>query len=136
MANSVSDHHPLLVSVSHSDAIKWKKYHFFRYKASWTKKQKHGEIIQKAWRVKQRMSDPWKMIHQKLNGCRRSLQIWVRKSENSIASQIQKKSLELHSIQMEANPETIEKGMVVKEELNSLIEQKDLHWSQRAKETG
>jgi hypothetical protein len=66
--NSVSDHHPLLVSVSHSDAIKWKKYHFFRYEASWTRKQEHGEIIKKAWRVKQRVSDPWKMIHRKLNG--------------------------------------------------------------------
>jgi hypothetical protein len=35
---------------------------------------------------------------------------------------------------MEENPEIIEKEMVVKEELNSLIEQEDLHWSQQAKE--
>jgi hypothetical protein len=58
----------------------------------------------------------------------------VRKSENNIASQIHKKSLELHSIQMEENQETIEKELTVKEDLNSLLEQEDLHWSERAKE--
>ncbi len=31
LANSVSDHHPLLITASHSEDINWKKYHFFRY---------------------------------------------------------------------------------------------------------
>jgi hypothetical protein len=35
---------------------------------------------------------------------------------------------------MEENQETFEKELTVKEELNSLLEQEDLHWSQRAKE--
>jgi hypothetical protein len=38
-----------------------------------------------------------------MKGCRNVLQQWVRKSNNNIAAQIQKKTLELHSIQKEDN---------------------------------
>jgi hypothetical protein len=68
-----------------------------------------------------------------MKGCRNVLQQWVRKSNNNIAAQIQKKTLELHSIQKEENSVLLEE-FHMKEELNSLLQQEALHWCRRAKE--
>jgi len=57
-----------------------------------------------------------------MKGCRKVLQQWVRKSDNNIAAQIQKKTLELHSIQKEENSVLLDKKLHVKEELNSLVQ--------------
>jgi len=46
----------------------------------------------------------------------------VRKTDNNIAAQIQKKILELHSIQKEENSVLLDKKLHVKEELNSLLQ--------------
>jgi len=129
-----SDHHPLLVDFSHSQDVRWGKSKLFKYEASWAKQQGHQEVINKVWRVKQRHLSPWEDIQGKLRGCRRSLKQWVRKQGHSVEEQIQKLEEDLHKIQMQENLSSPGREGPLKEELNSLMEQEELRWKQRAKE--
>jgi hypothetical protein len=133
LARVVSDRHPLPIHFSKSQVVRWNKYNAFRYEASWFTRPNFSNVFKQAWQVKHRGDHPWKTITSTMKGCRKVLQQWVRKSDNNIAAQIQKKTLELHSIQKEENSVLLEE-FHMKEELNSLLQQEALHWCRRAKE--
>lgn len=48
LARNVSDHNPLLVSLSKASDVCWNKSKIFRYEASWAKHRDHGAMIKKS----------------------------------------------------------------------------------------
>jgi hypothetical protein len=134
LANYILDHHPLLVSFSNTREAQWNKSRVFKYEASWAKMKEPQAVIKKVWRVKPKTIEPWKNFKCKINGCRNSLKIWVRKQAGTVEDQIKQKEQELKSIQMQENRGTSSQEDFIKEELNNLLEQEDIKWRQRAKE--
>jgi len=133
LARCISDHNPLLVSFSNTRDIQWNKSRLFKYEASWSKMKDPQAVIKKVWRVKQKSNEPWRILKDKLSGCRKSLKIWVRKQVNAVKEQINQKEEELQSLQLQGNRDTSGQKDLIKEELNDLLEQEDLKWRQRAK---
>jgi hypothetical protein len=134
LAKNISDHHPLLVSFSNTRDVQWNKSRVFKYEASWSKMKEPQAVIKKVRRIKPKTNEPWTNFKGRLNGCRNSLKIWARKQAGTVEEQIKQKEQELKSIQMQENRDTSSQEDLIKEELNVLLEQKDLKWRQRAKE--
>lgn len=130
-----SDHNPVQVTLSNSQDWIWKKSRAFRYEAGWAKNKEQGGIIKQVWRTKQTTECPWQNVQGNLNGCRRVLNKWVRKQQKSGDQVIQDKLKELQHIQMSKNLNSLEAEHPIKEELYSLLEQEDMKWRQRAKES-
>jgi hypothetical protein len=129
-----SDHNPLLVSISNSQHVKWRKSRQFRFEASWVAHKEHKPLIKQVWRVKAPVRDKWRMIISKLEGCRKSLQHWARRQGDQVEGKIQDKLKNLQALQQLSEPSKAEEEKVLKDELNILLEEEDLKWCQRSKE--
>jgi len=128
-----SDHNPLLVTLSRSQDIKWQKSRLFRFKAGWVKHKDHKELIKQAWGFYQNHPNKWKVLQSKLHGCRKTLQVWVRKQKPDTAVQVQNKLAELQALQAQDPPALSEEEAPVKAALNDLLAEEELKWKQRAK---
>jgi ribonuclease HI len=128
-----SDHNPLLVAFSNSRDVKWSKCRRFRYEASWGKNRESHQLIKQVWRAIRPSINPWDNFHRKLLGCKRSLKNWVRENSDSVEDKIKRKEQELQVIQSHDNGVQMEEERQIEEELDSLLEQEDLKWQQRAK---
>jgi endonuclease/exonuclease/phosphatase family metal-dependent hydrolase len=133
LPRSKSDHHPLLVSFSNSRDVKWSKCRRFRYEACWGKHREPHQLIKQVWRATQQSRNPWNIFQGKLLGCKKSLKQWVRKNSDAVEDKIKRKEQELKVIQLHDNGAQMEEERQIEEELDSLLEQEELKWQQRAK---
>lgn len=133
LRRSKSDHHPLLVSFSNSRDVKWNKCRMFRYEACWGKHKESHQLIKQVWRAKQPSINPWNNLQGKLSVCKKSLKEWVRKNSDAVEDQIKRKEQELKLIQLHDNGVQMDEERQIMEELDSLLEQEELKWQQRAK---
>jgi hypothetical protein len=128
-----SDHNPLLVTLSTSQDIKWQKSKTFRFEAGWLKHKDHKDLIKHAWRINLNQTNKWRKLQSKLKGCRKTLQVWVRKQRNETAVQVQNKLAELQVLQAQDPPALFEEEAPVKAALNDLMAEEEMKWKQRAK---
>jgi endonuclease/exonuclease/phosphatase family metal-dependent hydrolase len=133
LPRSKSDHHPLLVSFSNSRDVKWNKCRMFRYEACWGKHKESNQLIKQVWRAKQPSINPWNNFQGKLSVCKQSLKQWVRKNSDAVEDQIKRKEQELKVIQLHDIGVQMEEERQIMDELDSLLEQEELKWQQRAK---
>jgi hypothetical protein len=129
----VSDHNPSFITYSNSSEFRWTKRRQFRFEAAWAKDSRSKEIIKKEWRVKGPRGDSWGQVRKKLDRCKKSLQVWVRKTVKQGERLLQAKQMELSAIQSLGNPDLVEQEKRIQEELLLLLDQEDLIWRQRAK---
>ncbi|XP_062170950.1 uncharacterized protein LOC133876712 [Alnus glutinosa] len=131
----ISDHHPLQVRCSNSRERVWEKSKQFKYEAAWARNKEQGVLIKRVWRAKKISEDPWQTFQNNLFGSRRILKQWVRKQKSTVEQGIQEKVQALNTIQMADNEDFQEEEHLINEELHMLLEQEDLKWRQRAKES-
>jgi hypothetical protein len=100
LVQPISDHNPIMVTMSHANDRIWKKNKVFRFEASWAKNKEQGGVIKQVWCAKKTTECPWHIVKGNLNGCRRALKQWVRKQANSGDLLIQDKLQKLQHSQM------------------------------------
>ncbi|XP_062158817.1 uncharacterized protein LOC133866306 [Alnus glutinosa] len=126
------DHIPLFVSFSNSTEVLWTKRRQFWIEAACVKNEHPKTIIKKEW-IKVPKRNFWDTVNRKLSRCRKSLQVWVRKSAKKEEHKIQGKTQELHSLQQLSNPELCVQERELQKDIQSLLEQEDVKWRQREK---
>jgi predicted nuclease with TOPRIM domain len=105
----------------------------FRYEVGWLKEKEHGVLIKKAWQEGQLQGDHWGKVQGGLNRCKRTLKLWARRNDNQGEAKIKEVYQRLHAIQMEDSRVNNEEGKL-QSKLNTLLEQEELKWKQRARE--
>jgi hypothetical protein len=134
LARICSDHNPVHAVYSTSSTIKWNKRRQFRFEADWLVQREPRKIIRQEWRAKPPSSNKWCDVRKRLSGCRMTLQQWVRKQVNSVEDLVKAKSIDLLALQSSEGNTRNEEETNLKADLNSLLEQEELKWRQRAKE--
>jgi hypothetical protein len=65
LANRVSDHNPITITLTARGGGEVKMKRPFRYEARWSKLGGIKEVVKKVWRVKTQEVDPWKTVKEK-----------------------------------------------------------------------
>jgi hypothetical protein len=134
LASRSYNHNLLLLSFIKGREQMWKKRRSFCVEASWSHHAGYKVVVKQSWRKKERGEDPWKNMHGNLTRCQRVLKQWVREEVGNASVIIQDKTNELEHVQCREDGRNEELEKTLKKEINTLLEQEDDRWRQRAKE--
>ena len=106
----------------------------FRYEASWGLEPNCHEIVKQIWRVKDRRVGSSMGLRDMMNESEKGLLAWQHNHGNQVGATIKQKEALLVELQGREGPLETHCIHTLKLELNSLLEQEELKWRQRAKE--
>ncbi|XP_075649952.1 uncharacterized protein LOC142620474 [Castanea sativa] len=131
VADSTSDHHALLISDSTSKS--YAKENRFHFEAMWVKNDECRAIIESSWGMGIDLSTP-KGIMENIKHCAAELCSWSSEAYGQIPKNIQAKRLALNSLsQSNRDGALSNKINGLRKEINSLLDDEELYWGQRAK---
>ena len=84
MARRSSDHYPLLISVQEEPLANRRITRPFRMEVSWAKRADFSEAIRAKWVERQPRRNPWTDLKENMKTCKKTIQVWVRKTVRSI----------------------------------------------------
>jgi hypothetical protein len=134
MARRSSDHHPLLLLLKNEQVTGRRRLRPFRMENRWAKRADFTDTIRATWKVRRESRCPWAEIKENMQRCKKTIQIWVKKSVHAPDNLIKEKTCALEKIQGEEGVRDSEKEDELKLEIQNLMEQEEATWKQRAKE--
>jgi hypothetical protein len=134
LARRSSDHHPLLILMHEEQVMArhWSKP--FRMENSWARRMDFADTIKATWKVRNDRRCLWADIKENLTRCRKTIQVWVKKTVHAPENLIREKTCALEKIQAKEGDREVEKEKELKAEIHNLLEQEGTKWKQRAKE--
>jgi hypothetical protein len=134
MARRSLDHHPLLLLMKNEQVTGRHRLRPFRMENRWAKRADFTDTIRATWKVRRESRCPWAEIKENMQRCKKTIQIWVKKSVHAPENLIKEKTCALEKIQGEEGVRDREKEDELKLEIQNLMEQEEATWKQRAKE--
>jgi wobble nucleotide-excising tRNase len=92
------------------------------------------EVIKTGWTTGINRRNKWANVKGKLEQCKKTIPVWVRKNVQAVEGLIKTKTKEFEVLQEGADGHNQEEEKALREEINGLLEQEELKWKQRAKE--
>ncbi|OMO94436.1 Endonuclease/exonuclease/phosphatase [Corchorus olitorius] len=128
---SVSDHGPMIIQLERSLAFKKRPY---RFELMWTTHPQCKRVIEEAWNNHIQGSPAYR-LSRKLMITKSSLKEWNKKVFGNIHERKRKLEAELMKLQVEAHKgETIDREKMVRNELDTVLEQEQILWMQKSRQ--
>ena len=131
-ASTISDHAVLMVFLRGNKYFRRKEPRF-RHEASWYAVKEYQETILCAWNCDIERNDRWAQVNQKLSNCQRGILEWRVTAGGSPQKQISSLRKKLNMVQGSEGIQAGEDAILLQKEINSLLDQEDMKWRQRAK---
>ncbi|XP_041003935.1 uncharacterized protein LOC121249294 [Juglans microcarpa x Juglans regia] len=128
-----SDHRPVLLSFSHTNNLDFKGSRPFKYKAWWAFEIDCERVVKEGWKQSSRGREPFEKLKGSIRSCTEGLRRWSRALTRNKTHEIVAKTKLLKNLQKEEGSHNIQEIREVQKELDSLLDQEDLKWKQRAK---
>ena len=131
IADSTSDHHALLVTDSLSNRYSREKC--FHFEAMWAKNNDCKVVIESSWGMGIDLSTP-EGIMENIKRCAADLKTWSSQVYGQIPKKIQEKRTALNNL-TRCNKDGVLSNEInsLKREINTLLDDEELYWGQRAK---
>jgi hypothetical protein len=105
----------------------------FKYEVKWQLDNEHDSVVEKAWKVEPIGDSPMQVVLEKLGSCQKTLSQWSGRRFRNAERLIKKKTKALEVLQRDEDPDQREAIKKLQGEIETLMEQEDLRWKQRAK---
>ena len=80
LANRSSDHHPILVQLNANKEFGYWRGKPFRVETTWAMRPDFKEVIKTGWTAGINRRNKWANVKGKLEQCKKTIQVWVRKN--------------------------------------------------------
>jgi exonuclease III len=126
-----SDHLPIIVTLQEEPRPRC-SFRNFKHEAAWVLDGSYREVIKAAWRVKPSRAEPWSGLGMNLNNCKEELKKWQAKKKGP-ENQIKNLCKQVTLLQATEGPRDIAEISELKKKAQTLLEQEEIQWKQRAK---
>ncbi|XP_042972741.1 uncharacterized protein LOC122304536 [Carya illinoinensis] len=134
LAAQCSDHAPILLLLSCENLTRASGSRPFRYEASWFLRDGCEEVIKRAWGNTLLQHSRIKESMQGLKRCSEELTQWSKATSQSTKHVIQSKRNQIKQLQSTNRGDRNAEIYQLKREVDTLMEEEDLRWKQRAKQ--
>ena len=133
--SSISDHLAIVVNTAPIAGFRRQRKVLRRFEEKWATLLACEEVIRGSWQQQTSMGIPTYVLCQKLSKCRMALTDWSKESFGDLSTRIQHKltaieALHTDNYRGQHNPQL----RLLREEVNLLLHQDELHWHQRSLE--
>jgi hypothetical protein len=132
LASCTSDYKPIvlqLFGMAHTRVL-FKKS--FKVEASWMHDEEYNEVVNCAWKGDDGLGDG--LVTQKLAWCQRKLTAWSFRKFRKADKELDKKTKALEKLQQQEGADNWGEIKKLQGEIESILEQEDIKWKQRAKQ--
>ncbi|KAG6687673.1 hypothetical protein I3842_11G085000, partial [Carya illinoinensis] len=129
-----SDHNPIFVTCSSSDARKAHRPCIFRYEAAWGNREECRFIVQQAWLLSSHLRPKSIASQEGLKFCSEKLKTWSRKAFQNHTKKLSNKRECLRRMQETNTGHSNVQIHQIQAEIDKLLEDEELKWRQRAKQ--
>jgi hypothetical protein len=105
----------------------------FYYEAKWKLEQGLNDVLKCEWERPVNLGNPWQQVEQKLARCKKGIARWQRETKGAGKNNISNLKKKLDMVQGWEDKRSGPEAQKIKKEINSLLDQDDLKWRQRAK---
>jgi exonuclease III/ribonuclease HI len=134
LAARASDHKPVMLQFSQEKEEMLEFYKSFKFEAKWQLDEEFGGLVEETWNRGVDGTSGLQMVQHKLAACQRSFTRWSCRKYGNAEKTIKKKTKELEALQLHEGPENWGDISRIKSEIESIMEQEDVKWKQRAKQ--
>jgi hypothetical protein len=106
----------------------------FKYEVKWQLDNEHDSVVEEAWKVEPTGDLPMQVVLEKLGSCQKTLSRWSGRRFGNAERLIKKKTKALEVLQHDEGPDQREAIKKLQGEIETLMEQEDLQWKQRAEQ--
>jgi hypothetical protein len=133
--SSISDHLALVIDIAPTARPRRRQKAVRRFEEKWATLSACEEVIRSSWQKHTSEGSPMYRLCQKLSRCRMALMDWSREDFGDLSTRIQHKltaieALHTDNYRGQHNPQL----RLLREEVNLLLHQDELHWRQRSRE--
>ena len=130
---SYSDHVPIMLNTQVERQIRWPRKIPKRFEEKWVTHPQCEEIVQQASTSMQATGSPMYVLFEKIKHCQRVLVDWSRGAFGYSKNILREKHQLLQELARNNGAENLHEIRRVKEEINSMLYNEELHWRQRSR---
>jgi hypothetical protein len=137
LAARSSDHKPICLRMCGGEGEERNAVYSKRFKieASWMIDEDYKQVVDEAWVSGGLGGSKMQMVRQKLANCQADLSSWSSRKFGDASKKLKAKTKQLELLQRNEGPDTSVAIKVLKHEIDFILEQEDLRWKQRAKQS-
>lgn len=136
LAARSSDHVAILISLLPTLTGKGRRQPRFYYEATWNKNEQTRELLKKeVWRIEKPSGDGWGAVQTNLEESKKVLLQWRRINADPVEGIIQQKTRDIKILQEYDGLLDMETIRELQQDVSVLMEEEELKWRQRAKES-
>ena len=107
----------------------------FKFEARWWLDEEYNKIVENAWGREVSGTNAMQSAQLKLDKCKVDLSSWSRRKFGDAETQVKEKTKKLEELQRFETPTDQEEIQQLKGEIDYILEQEDVQWKQRAKQS-
>ena len=130
---SYSDNVPIMLNTQVERHTRWPRKIPKRFEEKWVTHAQCEEIVQQAWTSMQATGSPMYVLFEKIKHYRRVLVDWSRSAFGYSKNILREKHQLLQELSINNGAENLYEIRRVKEEINSMLYNEELHWGQRSR---